>query len=145
MSENGSNAIHNIAPVEVTIVGSKAFSVSVGSIVNRFTRNGSEYELLSNCRFLSRLERLTSQSDQTWKMLSLEVIYVNDKISSVSPNTGSSGSEIVANFPRESYKFMAFLLAEKGYQVKQELPGVDDMPLVQKVLDRNMFWLESVD
>ena len=145
MSEKGSNAIHNITPVEVTINGSKAFSVSVGNITNRFSRNSSEYELVSNCRFLSRVERVDGQAGQIWKMLSMEVIYINDRISPVFPVLDSSNIsfEGMGNFPRSSYKFLAYCLAEKGYQVKCDLPGVDDETLVAEVLNRNLFWLEK--
>lgn len=143
MSEKGSNAIHNIMPAEITIKNSKAFSISVGSITSRFTRNGVEYELVSNCRFLSRLEILEGQSYQLWNMLSMEVIYMNDKISPVLPFSGHNGVEFegAANFPRQSYKLLAYCLSLKGYQVKQDLPGTDDERLVSEVLTRNLSWL----
>ena len=144
MSEAGSNAIHNITPVEVSFKGSKGFSVSVGNIVSRFTKEGTEYELVSNCRFLSRVERIATER-HSWKMLSMEVIYINDKISPVFPSLKSKSLSIggMGAFPRKSYKFLAYCLSEKGYQVKQDLPGVDDERLVEEVLNRNLSWLEA--
>ena len=73
MSEAGSNTIHNITPVEVSLKGSKGFSVSVGNIVNSFNKEGSGYELVSNCRFFSRVERSANES-HLWKTLSMQVI-----------------------------------------------------------------------
>ena len=145
MAENGSNAIHNITPVEITINGSKAFSISVGNILMRFTKNGTEYELVSKCRFLSRVERLAGQASQIWKMLSMEVIYINDAISQVIPDTMSGGFsfEEAGAFPRRSYRLLAYCLSEKGYPIKQDLPGVDDEKLVADVLDRNLSWVKT--
>lgn len=144
MSAAGSNPVHNITPAEVTINGHRAFSVSVGDIVNRFTKDGSEYELDSKCRFLSRVEKVASGS-QPWKMLSMEVIYISDKILPVFPSSESKGLSIegIGDFPRKSYQFLAYCLAEKGYQVKKDLPGVDDECLVAEVLSRNSSWLDS--
>ena len=144
MSEAGSNAIHNITPVEVSLKGTKGFSISVGNIVSHFTKDGSEYELVSNCRFLSKVERIASENP-LWRMLSMEVIYINDKISPVFPSLESKSLSIegMATFPRKSYKFLAYCLADKGYQVKQDLPGVDDERLVTEVLNRNLSWLEA--
>lgn len=145
MAEKGSNAIHNITPVEVIINGSKAFSISVGNIISRFVRGGAQYELVSNCRFLSRLTRLEGQSCQSWKMLSMEVIYINDKISPVLPASGTDigNFEGADRFPRKSYKFLAYCLSEKGYKVKQDLPGTDNEQLVLEVLARNSHWLNA--
>jgi hypothetical protein len=145
MSEKGSNAIHNIMPAEVTIDNTKAFSISVGNITSRFTRDGVEYDLVSNCRFLSRLEMLEEQSCQLWKMLSMEVIYINDKISPILPFSGHKGMDFegAGDFPRQSYKLLAYCLSQKGYQVKQDLPGTDDDRLVSEILTRNFSWLKA--
>lgn len=143
MSKKGSNAIHNIIPVEVTINKSKAFSISVGNITSRFTHAKVEYELVSNCRFLSRLKMLEEKSGQLWKMLSMEVIYINDTISPVLPFPNHENMDLrgAGNFPRQSYKLLAYCLSQKGYQVKEDLPGTDDEYLVLEVLTRNLSWL----
>lgn len=145
MSEKGCNAIHNITPAEVTIKNSKAFSISVGNITSCFTRDGVEYELVANCRFLSRLEMLKGESCQLWKMLSMEVIYINDKISPILPFSGHEGLDFkgAGDFPRQSYKLLAYCLGQKGYQVKQDLFGTDDGRLVSEVLTRNFSWLKA--
>ena len=141
MSEADSNAIHNINPVEVSL---KEFSVSAGNIVSRFPKEGSEYELVSNCRFLSRFERIANES-HSWRVLSMEVIYINDKISPVFPSLESKSLSIggMGAFPRKSYKFLAYYLSEKGYQLKQSIPGVNDERLVEEVLNRSLSWLDA--
>ena len=144
MAQAGSSAMHNINPVEVTIVGQKAFSVSVGNISSRFEKGGSEYKLISNCRFLSRLTKADDNERGPWKMLSMEVIYLNDSISSVVPNAKplEVDSTSLAGC-RQSYKFLSWLLAEKGYTAKKNLPGVDDEQSVRNVMSRSMEWLNA--
>ena len=144
MAQAGSSAMHHINPVEVTINGLKAFSVSVGNISSRFEKGGSEYELISNCRFLSRLAKVKDNEGGCWKMLSMDVIYQNDSISPVVPN----GNPLEMDFPslagyRQSYKLLSWLLAEKGYTVKKDLPGVDDEQSVRNVMSRSLEWLNA--
>lgn len=45
MSNYRLSAIHMINPVDISIVGSKAFAVSVVSINGRFDRHGDAYDL----------------------------------------------------------------------------------------------------
>lgn len=132
------------APMEISLNKTKGFSISVGNIVIRFMKNDSQYELLSNCRFLSRVERV-GNVDNLWKMLSIKVIYINEKISPVFTTLESNdwSVEKIAEFPRKSSRFLAYCLAEKGFQVKRDLPGMDDEHLVAEVFNRNLSWLKE--
>jgi hypothetical protein len=49
-----------------------------------------------------------------WKMLSMEVIYVNDKISPVLPLSGPADFKGAGDFPRQSYKIFSILLEPEG-------------------------------
>ena len=75
----------------------------------------------------------------------MEVIYINDKISPVLTASGTDigNFEGADRFPRKSYKFLAYCLSEKGYKVKQDLPGTDNEQLVLEVLARNSHWLNA--
>jgi hypothetical protein len=142
MASNGSQSRHTIIPVEIDINGTKAFSVSLGSIVARFTRGNIDYELTSTCRMLSRLENLGVAEEPDWKLLTMEVIYVDDSIIPVIPPTlsGFDGCGL-ENGIRKSYLCLSLLLAEKGHKVNNDLPGVDDPQSVEDVLRRNHEWL----
>ena len=143
MASKGSSALHVINPVEVEIKGSKAFSISVGNITARFTSEKSEYELVSNCRFLSRLQRIDGPGGPVWKLLTMEVIYVHDSIVPVVPESGSFDVKNVDSTMRKSYKFLSWLLAEKGNKVSNNLPGVDDEESVKDVMGRSSEWLNA--
>jgi hypothetical protein len=145
MATNGLTAIHTINPVDVDIRGSKAFAVSVGSIRARFERSGCDYDLISQCRFLSRLQRLNGHSQRAWKLLSMEVIYLYDSILPTFPQGGHSPL-VIENMPdttRKSYKYLSWLLMEQGHEVDSRMPGVDDETSVRDVMDRNFSWLNS--
>lgn len=144
MAEQGSSSIHTINPVQITLNGDKAFSVSVGSIISRFSKDETDYDLVSQCRFLSRLERVGDDARRGWKMLSMEVIYVHDAITPAVPEElREDVYSVIAEgrAPRESYRGLAYVLGEMGYQVKDTLPGTDDQSSVEAVLQRNQSWL----
>ncbi len=143
MASKGSSSLHSITPVEVDINGSKAFSVSVGNINARFIREETEYELISNCRFLSRLQIINGPGGEVWKMLTMEVIYIHDSIVPVVPYTGPISFDVkdMDGSMRKSYRYLSWLLAERGHTVNNELPGVDDEQSVKDVMGRSQEWL----
>jgi hypothetical protein len=145
------STIHTITPVEVRLNGAKAFCVSVGSIISRFSRGGTDYDLVSHCRFLSRLQKESDGDDggdsgnRGWKMLSMEVIYIHDGISPAIPadiDAELRAAVDAGTTTRESYKYLALVLGQKGYRVKNSLPGVDDPQRVETVMQKNLSWLE---
>ncbi len=145
MASKGSSSLHSITPVEIDINGSKAFSVSVGNINARFIRQEIEYELISNCRFLSRLQRIDGPEGEVWKMLTMEVIYIHDSIVPVVPYTGPISFDVkdMDGSTRKSYRFLSWLLAERGHTVNNDLPGIDHEQSVRDVIDRSQEWLHA--
>ena len=108
MASNGPTVIHTINPADVEIRGSKAFAVSVGSICARFERSHCAYDLVSQCRFLSRLQKIDGKSPGIWKLLTMEVIYIYDSILPAFPQ-GDHSPLIMENMPaltRSSYKYL---------------------------------------
>jgi hypothetical protein len=145
MASSGSLALHTINPVEIDINGSKAFSVSTGNISARFTRGESDYDLVSSCRFLSRLQTLDGPGKPVWKILTMEVIYIHDAIVPVVPQIGPSTFDTtnMDRSTRKSYRFLSSLLAERGHKVSNDLPGVDDEQSVKDLMDRNHEWMNK--
>lgn len=76
--------------------------------------------------------------------MSMEVIYVNDKVAPVIPSLNFSTIRAeIEDFPCRSYKHLDYCLRRKGYRVKEDLPGVDDEILVAEMLNCNLSWLEA--
>lgn len=150
MAAQGASALHTITPVEVEVTDDKAVSISVGSIVTRFFKQGggdggkTEYELTSTCRFVSRLKNVACSADgqlQDWKMLSMECVYVYDAVSPVAPFDNIFDSISLPHSTRTSYRYLSLLLAEKGRPVNSRLAGVDEPQSVEHILERNRNWL----
>lgn len=136
MATGGTGAIHTICPVEVQINGNKALSESTGSISIRFRHNGVEYDCVSLTRFISRLECV----DGKWKLLTLEAIYERDYITPTVPSSESVKLPLPKN-GRDSYKCIAWVLSQKGFKIKEDLPGVDDPSTCTRLMEDNRNWL----
>lgn len=135
MTEKGSRAVHNISPVEVSIQGYKALGESVGCIQQRLVVEGTEYEMNTVLRFVSRLQR----TEVGWKMLTFEAIYDYDSIKPLLPT--EPGALQIPPAERSSYRCMSWLLSEKGYTVSQTLPGMDRPDLVEEFMKGHLEWL----
>lgn len=138
MADGGAAASHTISPIEVAFNGAKALSLSTGSITVRFERDGSFYDCVSWTRFVSRLERTA----EGWKMLTLEAIYERDSIIPVVPGASTSVS-FNPSTARQSYRCLAWLLAQKGYVINDRLPGLDWPESVQNFMDNQYQWLNE--
>ncbi|KAE8370740.1 hypothetical protein BDV27DRAFT_140330 [Aspergillus caelatus] len=124
MTSRGTGTVHTICPIEVHLMGDKAVTGSTGSISIPFSYEGQQYDCNSFTRFISRLQKV----DGKWNLLMLEAIYDRDSIASVLPS-----AQVDCRIPlgsRESYKCSAWLLGQKGFNIKQDLPAVDVLLLV---------------
>lgn len=139
MSKGATNSMHTICPVEVYIDSDKALSESTGSIVMRFSYLGGDFECVSHARFISRLERVNG----SWKLLSLETIYDRDSIVPVVPAAQPVIIPVDEKGGRKSYKCLTWILAQGGFQVRQDIPGTDIPDSVTALMSRNFAWLEG--
>ncbi len=147
MAEHGTVAIHTIQPVDIAVKGSKAFAQSIGTISTRIQKDDTAYDLVAHCRLLSRLQQVdaTEVSLSSWKMLSIEMVYVQDQIIPIVPAAISEQPgflESVAS-KRKSYRFLSWAMEQKGYKINNELPGTDLCGSVKELLDRNEAWILS--
>ncbi|GKZ95767.1 hypothetical protein AnigIFM59636_009775 [Aspergillus niger] len=137
MAAGGTGAVHTICPVEVHLNGDKALTESTGSISIRFSYEGRQYDCVSFTRFISRLQNVDGQ----WKLLTLEAIYDRDNITPVLP--GTPANIHIAPGTRESYKCIAWLLSQKGFKVKEDLPGGDDPASCDNLMQGAFKWLNE--
>jgi hypothetical protein len=131
-----------INPVEISIVGSKAFAVSVGSITTRFERGVDAYDLTSCCRFLSRLQRIDDSGGAVWKMLTIDVIGIHDSIVAAVPTTNTFFLEGFMKGKTRSYVCLSRLLVKQGYEFSADFPGVDDEQSVKDITNWGRKWLD---
>ena len=130
--------MHLINPSDIEVRGTKALAESAGLIMSRFEHQGYEYDFTIWCRFVNQMEKV----EGTWKLLTLEMIYMRDVIVPVpgSPELDFSG---VKDWPRRSYRFTAWHLMGRGLKVREDLPGLDDDRSVTELMDRNYAWINA--
>jgi hypothetical protein len=75
----------------------------------------------------------------------MDVIYIYDFITPAFPITGTSTLVIngMKSTTRKSYRYLSWLLAEQGYEVSDDLPGVDDGQSVKNIMEGNHAWLHT--
>lgn len=137
------NIIHtSFDPVDIRVHGNRAISEAFCLVTSSVTLGGVDYELGSYMRLATRLER-ESDAGQ-WRILSLEAIYVRDRLVSVFPGLFADSTlpkiEEVQQYPK-SYRNMALVMRSRGLNPRPGLPHEDDQQSVRQVLDRNRAFL----
>jgi hypothetical protein len=135
MAIGGTGAVHTICPIEVHIQGDKVLSESTGSISIRFQHDGILFDCVSYTRFISRLEFVSGE----WKLLTLDAIYERDCIMPVIP--GGLADFRFSEDARQSYRCISWVLSQKGFSIKRDLPGIDDPASCLQFMNSGFEWL----
>ena len=135
----GDNGMHMINPARCDVVGDRAVVESPGQILLRPHMEGVEVDLTAWCRFIARLERRHGE----WRMTWFDNIYVKDRVDAVQPGAAPVlDQELLASL-RPSYRHLAYLNRQGGYQVPDDLPGVDRPDLVENCQSAQKAWLAA--
>ena len=142
-THNKVNTVHQIDTADVEINGFKATSESFCTITSRFEHEGREYDKVTQCRLMSRLEKLSdSLQGSPWRMLTLEPIYLRDSFVPATPQlTGTFPLfKGLDNYPK-TFRHGVWLLASIGIASRYDLPNEDDRESVGKIIGQNHAWL----
>jgi hypothetical protein len=138
MASKGTNAMHVVTPADITICHGKAIVEAAASIMIRFTVEGLEYELVSYCRLIYRMEKVDVC---VWKIRGLTVVYTRDMIVPVEPHTSRFRPDLLGY--RESYKYLTWVLKHRGFAISQDLPGTDLPDTVSRAMREHNEWCLS--
>jgi hypothetical protein len=130
--------MHQIMPTDIDVRGSKALAQSWCIIDTRFERSGSEYDAKTYVRLFNQCEKV----DGRWKLLTLEAIYLRDSITPVYPAKEPDYGDL-SGF-RKSYRFTAWMVAQRGLTIRNDLAGEDDPKSMEDLLNRNHAWIETL-
>ena len=139
----GNYPLHTVTPIEVTIKDNHALCESMCHIVARFKQNGAEWDISTECRFYQKLQRV----DGRWKLLTLEVLYVQDTVAPTAPLPAGTVEDLPfegIEKMRPSYKYLAWRFAQMGMNVGDDLAGTDNPASVREIVDRHYDWIASV-
>ena len=135
----GLKVLHPTDLADIEIRASKALAVSTDRTIARFNHKGSEYELTTWCRTVSRI---TKVDDAGWKICSWETVYNRDQVVPVDPHVTVVELENVDKF-RRSYRHFAWFVSLKGVKMPDNLPGDDEPNSVVEVFKKSQAWLNS--
>jgi hypothetical protein len=134
--------LHFTTPVSIEIRGSKAVAESLAIIASRYEHNGIAYDLSAWVRGVSRLEQVPGPEGPEWKLLTLEPIYIRDNIVPTAPLTEPCALDFSGvDDARPSYKYLTWVISQRGGKVRNDLPGEDDEKSVEDITERNQKWL----
>ena len=131
--------LHVITPANIDLRGNFAVAESVGQITCRFDHQSHEYDVTSWFRYIERIEKVNG----SWKMLSLQPVYIPDDIKSVG-NAPALNFEEVKDWPRKSCRYIAWHNMQNGGQPRRDLVGEDDGKSVERLRSQNQEWLNSI-
>jgi hypothetical protein len=138
------NIIHSsFDPVKIQVRGQRATSEAFCLITSSLTLEGVDYELASYMRLLTRLEKLPDSGQ--WRMLSLESIYVRDRLVTSFPGPGAGTLEMneeVLAYPK-CYRHLALVMRYRGLKPQPNLPHEDDQESVRQLINRNDAFLQG--
>jgi hypothetical protein len=139
------NIIHaSFDPVDIHVRSNRATSEAFCTITSAITIDDVDYELASYMRLATRLEK---EAD-SWRMLSLEAIYVRDRLVVAFPGATAleplQMTEKVREYPR-CYRHLAFVMQKRGLSPRPGLPHEDDQESVRVILERNRKFLEGTE
>lgn len=137
MAARGMLATHRLGPVLVTLNGGRALATA-SAIIDIPTRiDGRDFTLSAHCLMIYRVLR----RDAAWRLASFEAIYRRDELTpAVLGDLVQLPRELLLGF-RPSYRNLCYSLHLKGYQPRQDLPGVDRPEGVRALMENVYAWL----
>jgi hypothetical protein len=132
---------HWVFPGFVQLAGDRATVESPGMIFNRIVLEGVEVDYHVFCRYQSRVER----RDDTWRLLTFEVIFERDLMKAVDPSKALPIDwNLLAAF-RPTYRFLAYLQDRRGFNLSHDLLGDDRPEALQKFHEGENRWLRGAE
>lgn len=133
----GGSGFHVINPIRSDIDGDRALVESQGEIHIRPRIDGVECDVVSWCRFFSRLERRDGQ----WRLCTFDSIYIKDRIDPVAPDAPLHLDPERLATGRLSYRHLTYLNRNSDYVVPDDLPGSDRPELIESFYREAQAWL----
>ncbi|MET4082696.1 hypothetical protein ABIB40_002660 [Pedobacter sp. UYP30] len=132
-------APHKLFDTLIWINNDKAVAITMATIQIRMDMQGHTVELQSYVKLLYKTQRI----DGAWSIISMEGIYEKDSLIPVTPTADITiPTEEIAKF-RPSYANVSYALSKSGYEINNELPGIDRPETVTKLYQESEDWLNS--
>lgn len=136
-SKMSNPAPHKLNNTLIWINEDKAVAITMASIQTRIKVDGCELELTSDVKLIYRTKKI----DGNWHVYSMDGIYEKDCLIPSTPNSNISiPMEELSKF-RSSYANLSYCLSKSGYEINQDLPGIDKPELIEAIYTEFDEWL----
>jgi hypothetical protein len=136
-ARGGTPSFHEIGAVAVEVHGDRALADSSCAVHLRGLLDGTEVDVVTRGRLCWRVAR----TQDRWRIVSLDMIYIRDTLSMVDP---AAAPPPAPRGSRAAYGFLQRFMESAGYPVSPDLPGTDRPELVAALLDSHRAWVHPV-
>ena len=136
--ENGVRVVHGLHGMTIDLKGKRAIAQTKMTIAQRGVVDGEPCEVTCAGRFYDFLEKRKGK----WGIVLRRCIYEKDRLDPIDPSVRIKlDRKILDGFP-VGYRHLAYLQVKGGFNVKQDLPGLDG-PSVTALYAKGADWLKG--
>ena len=128
---------HQMSPAVVTLKGDRALADTGCSVHGLTELDGVEVDIVSHSRLLWRALR----TDADWLIAGMRAYYISDLLLPLDPGRVPPIDADVFSGLRKSYRSIGYSMKRAGFDVRDDLPGVDRPATVAALREREQQWL----
>ena len=130
---------HMMSPAVVTLGGDRALA-ETGCTVHGLTQlDGMDIDIVSCSRLLWRAQRAGSG----WLIAGMRAYYLSDAIMPTDPTRVPKIHQEIFGGLRRSYRSIAYVMAQSGFPVRDDLAGIDQPDTVVSLRAQEQQWLRG--
>lgn len=130
---------HQIYNTQVWMDGDRAVAIMQASIKGQQELEGTKLNLSSDSKIVYELQRV----DGEWLIHYMTCIYEADTLVPLTPVDNVKVDQVELASYRPSYACLAYTLHSHGYDIDQDLPGIDRPEQVNALYQTMNDWLEA--
>jgi hypothetical protein len=138
--DRGVRILHFLGGSSIEVAGGRAIAQTKMTITQRSRVHGVEVDVVCTGRFYDFL----AVEDGAWKLVRRQPIYERDRMDPVDPSATLELDRARLLAWPEGYRHLAYLQAEDGYPIKDNLPGLTG-PAVEQLYSEGTAWLSGSD
>ena len=140
MASGGTQAFHQMSPTVIRLDGNRALAETGGAVHLRATFAGVEADVISYTRFFTRV----GKREGRWLISGLRAFYQKDVLIPSDPANPPRLDVARLVQYRQSYRYLSYLMSERGHPIQSTLPGMDLPDTVHTLTEREEGWLAGM-
>jgi hypothetical protein len=140
MHAGGTQTFHQMTPTVIRVDDKRALAETGGAVHLRATLAGAEADVISYTRFFTRVEKREGR----WLISGLRAFYLKDMLIPSDPVNPPRLDVARMGQYRQSYRYLSYLMSERGHEIRATLPGMDLPETVHSLTEGEERWLEGI-